>query len=378
MRALPSAALLLSFTVSLASAWASDALAPAAHAAPAPKASALDVSDARHVRAVYLDTVGRTPREDELLLAERVGGPALIEALVGSPEYWENWYEEELYYFLLLDNLRPEDPGPRKRLSDRLAKGDLHVVDAVRGIASSSAFHRANPGNDTFVSVVLEQLLGLEVQRYTSQLEAGKRMYDGQRASLWGEEGRNQADVVRIAVGHEDFAPHFLSRQYTRLIGEQPDRRALKKDVARFADNPRVFVELVREWLLSPEYAERLGGLRPKSDRQFIRGIYVDLVDEPPDLATMQRYRTALAAVGDAGPLRSVIARVLLNKVGGGLPERGELPAEELVQGCFRRFFGRDPSADELEVIAGVYTQCECSPDMVVLSLVTHPEYQHY
>jgi len=354
------------------------ALTPSSRAAAPGGDVALDLRDDRHVRAVYLDLLGRTPREDELLMARRVGAAELVDELVGSLEFWENWYEEELYYFLLLDNLRPEDPGPRKRLSDRLAKGELSVVDAVRAITSSSAFHRANPGNDTFVTVVLEQLLGMEVQRNTSQLEAGKRMYDGQRASLWGEEGNNQSDVVRIAVGHEDFAPHFLSRQYRRFVGEELERRPLKACAERFAADPRVFVQLVREWLLSPEYAARLAGLRAKSDRQFIRGLYVDLTDAPPELATMQRHRTALAAVGDAGPLRSVIARVLLDKVGGGLPPRGELPADDLVQRCFRRFLGREPSEDEREVIAGVYTQCECSPDMVVLSLVTHPEYQHY
>lgn len=353
------------------------ALATPPRAVPAGDVT-LDMRDDRHVRAVYLDLVGRTPREDELLRARRVGAAELVDELVGSAEFWENWYEEELYHFLLLDNLRPEDPGPRKRLSDRLGKGELHVVDAVRAITSSSAFHRANPGNDTFVTVVFEQLLGLEVQRNTSQLEAGKRMYDGQRASLWGEQGNNQSDVVRIAVGHEDFAPHFLARHYARFVGEAPERRPLKKFAERFREDPRAYLPLVREWMLSPEYAARLTGLRAKSDRQFIRGLYVDLTDEPPDLETMQRHRTALAAVGDAGPLRSVIARVLLDKVGGGLPPRGELPAEDLVQRCFTRFLGREPSADELEVIAGVYTQCECPPDMVVLSLVTHPEYQHY
>lgn len=338
----------------------------------------LDVHDPRHVRALYFDTLGRPPAEDELLLAERLGAEKLVNGLLGSPEFWENWYEEELYYFLLLDNLRPEDPGPRKRLSDRLGAGELDVTEAVRGLVTSSAFHRANPGNDTFVTVVFEQLLGLEVQRNTSQLEAGKRMYDGGSASLWGMAGSNQADVVRIAVAHEDFAPHFLGRHFERLIGRSRGRRELKADAKRFRENPRVFPELVAEWLLSEHYARRLGFLRPKSDRQFVRGLYMDLTGAVPDLATMQRYRTALAAVADGGPLRSVMARILVDRVDSGAPGRKEAEPMDLVNSCYLRFFGRTPSREELQVISDLYAQCECSPDVVVLSLVTHPEYQHY
>ena len=339
----------------------------------------LDTQNLRHVRALYLDALGRTPDQDELAIA-KLGHPStLARMLCGRREFWEQWYEEELYYFLLLDNLRPEPAGDGPGLVDRLLVGDLHVLDAVRSLASSSAFNRANPGNDTFVSVVFEQLLGLQVQSQPALLEAGKRMYDGQRASLWGMQGRSQADVVRIACAQAAFSERFVGRQYERIVGRNPGRKDLARWAKQLAEDPVSFPDLVRGWFLSPAYAHRLQSLRPKSDRQFIRGLHVDLTGVPPAQERMQRSRTALAAVADGGPLRSVIARVLLKSAGSGLPPRRDpVDAPPLVRGVFRRFLGRDPEPDELENFSVVYEQCECEPEMLVMAVTTHQEYQYY
>ncbi len=339
----------------------------------------LDTAVPRHVRALYLDTLGRTPTADELELASLGRTSVLLRSLCGSEEFWEQWYEEELYYFLLVDNFRPEDPPDGERLPQRLRRGDLQLLDAVRTIASSSAFNRANPGNDTFVSVVFEQLLGVTVQSQPAILEAGKRMYDGNRASLWGMEGRSQADVVRIACSQEDFALRIVERQYRRFVGRDPPRRDAAGWADRLRDDPAGFPDLVREWLGSEAYARRLLSLRPKSDRQFIRGLYVDLTGGPPDQETMQRHRTALAAVADSGPLRSVIARVLLGAAGPGYPPRRDpVDARPLVRDVFLRFLGRDPVPEELEAFATLYEQCDCEPELLVRAVTTHQEYQYY
>lgn len=340
--------------------------------------ASLDTEDRRHVRALYLDALGRTPDEDELELA--LGGRAetLVRYLTGSEEFWEQWYEEELYYFLLLDNFRPAPPAPGQSVPERLAAGRLDVVQAVRGLVGGVAFNRANPGNDTFVSVVFEQLLGLVVQRETALLEAGKKMYDGHRASLWGSEGRSQADVVRIACEQDEFFERFVRRQHQRMVGVAPTRTEARRWGQQLRDDPDVFVELCRQWLLSPRYAERLDTLRPKSDRQFVRALHVDLFGEVPALETLQRYRTALAAVADGGPLRSVIAGVLLDGRGAGLPERGQIEAGELIDGVYARFLGRSPGAEEREAMILAYTQSEAQPDLVVRAVITHWEYQYY
>jgi hypothetical protein len=339
----------------------------------------LDLSLPRHTRALYLDAVGRTPDEGELELAT-LGRPSLLlRTLCGSDEFWQQWYEEELFYFLLVDNFRPEEKVQGEGIPEQLASGELNLLNAVRAVVSSSAFNRANPGNDTFVSVVFEQLLGLTVQENPALLEAGKRMYDGERASLWGMEGRGQADVVRIACAQPEFAELIVSRQYERLVGHVPPRKQTERWSDQLREEPGCFPDLVREWLGSEAYAQRLKTLRRKSDRQFIRGLYVDLTGEPPSQDVMQRHRTALAAVADSGPLRSVIARVLLNSAGSGYGERREpVEAAPLVRNLFLRFLGREPEPVELEGFSLVYEQCDCHPEILVRAVTTHQEYQYY
>ena len=339
---------------------------------------ALDLGRPRHVRALYLDTLGRTPDADELELAAGAPPRRLVALLTSSPEFWQHWYEDELRYFLLLDNFRPADPAPGERLPERLAAGTLDLPGAVREIVGGSAFHRANPGNDTFVSVVFEQLLGLVVQDEKALLDAGKRMYDGHRASLWGQSGSSQSDVVAIAVQRPAFYELLVERQYQRLVGRAPARDKQRAWAERLAQDGRAFADLVDEWLLSPAYAERLGSLRPKTDRQFLRGLMVDLTGKVPDAETLSRARAALAAVADGAPLRSVIARVLLARFGAGLPERGRVEASALVDDLYRRFLGRSPAPDERQAMVVLYVQCDAGPEVLARALITHREYQYY
>lgn len=351
---------------------------PSAGAASVVDPSAVDLSDARHVRAVYLDLLGRTPDADERDLVRSARPETLVPFLASSREAWEQWYEEELQFLLLVDNQRPEDGDPEDALPARLARGELDVLAAVRGLFSSAAFHRANPGNDTFVSVVLEQALGLVVQDERHLLDAGKRMYDGQRATLFGREGRSQADVVAIACAQPAFAERFVARQYERIVGRTPARVDVDAAAAALRADPSAFPALVTGWVLSDAYAERLGGLRRKSDRQFVRALGVDLLGRPPDAADVRRFRRALASVADSGPLRAVIAGALLERHGAGLPLKDELPLRELADTVWERFLGRLPSADEVQALALAYQDAHATPELLVRAVVTHVEYQYY
>ncbi|HZM00097.1 MAG TPA: hypothetical protein VFD43_07595, partial [Planctomycetota bacterium] len=267
--------------------------------APGPAGSGLDLSDRRHLRALYLDLVGRTPTPDEIEAADPEGAApeTLVRHLLGQREFWEHWYEDELFYFLLVDNARPDDVAGPAGIPWRLSAGQLDLPGAVTEIVSGAAFNRANPGPDTFVSVVLEQLLGVDVQRQPALLEAGKKMYDGKPATLYGEDGDSQADVVRIAARQPAFLRQIVERQHRRLVGGEATPRELEGWAAGLRERPGDFTALVRDWVLSPAYAERLGTLRRKTDTQFLRGLYVDLTGEPPEPADLRRLRAALGTV---------------------------------------------------------------------------------
>jgi hypothetical protein len=354
----------------------------AALLAPAPPAlqqsgPSLDLSDRRHVRALHLDLLGRTPRPDELELAAAASADTLVRHLLRSLEFWEHWHEDELYYFLLVDNARP-DAAAAGSLPSRLQAGTLDMPGAVREIVAGSAFNRANPGPDTFVSVVLEQLLGVDVQRHAALLEAGKKMYDGRASSLYGEAGSSQADVVAIVTRQPPFTRRLAERQYRRLVGADAPARDLDRWGRRLVEQPGAFAELVREWVLSPAYAERLLSLRRKTDLQFIRGLYVDLTGELPEDDELRRLRAALGTVADSAPLRAVIARSLLDRHPDGVPPRGELEPGAFVDESFLRFLGRPPQPDERAQFLAVLAEPDCQPATVLRALVTHPEYQGY
>ncbi len=335
-----------------------------------------DVTNRRHVRALAFDLVGRAPYADNVELAAASRLDVLLARTTRTREFWEHWYSEELFYFLLIDNARPEDITTIPR---RLHEGELTVPDAVRQVVASQAFHRANPGPDTFVSVVLEQLLGITVQRNATLLEAGKKMYDGHSARLFGQTGAGQADLVRIVTSQPDFTTRLVERSYRRLVRAEPTRDELEAWSTRLDAEPDTFVTLVREWIASPAYATRLATLHPKSNRQFVRGLYVDLLGRLPDEVAMQRLRGALAVLSDAAPLRALVARSLIDEHADSMPRKQLVPdGGVFIKSQFRRFLGREPGPEEFQIFELAWEQQGADPRTVIRALVTHWEYQHY
>ncbi|MEQ1891202.1 MAG: hypothetical protein ABL998_01565 [Planctomycetota bacterium] len=166
-----------------------------------------------HLRALTLDLVGRPPYPAEV---ERWAGRArneVVREILAGEEFWRHWLDEQLYYFLLVDNFRPETEGVTE-LPTLLAGGELGVIEALHRICLSSSFDRRNPGPDTFVTVVMEQLLGITVQKSVRELEIGKKIYDGASGKFLGKVGSSQADVVNIALGDER-APGFAHHSRT-------------------------------------------------------------------------------------------------------------------------------------------------------------------
>ncbi|HET6201806.1 MAG TPA: hypothetical protein VFI25_03260 [Planctomycetota bacterium] len=338
-------------------------------------AARLSPEDRRFARAACLDLLRRTPSEVELLSAgsDPSGLPG---RLAGSLEFWQAWYEEELYHFLLIDNFRPAIPSLAS-LPVRLANGSANVAQAVRELVISQNFNARNPGPDTFVTVVLEQLLGMKVQEKKEALEAGKRMYDGHPARLFGKEGRSQADFVEIAMGHEDFAPVYLGRFHRAIFGEGLPSE--DPAIARFRADPSSFPGILRDWIASDSYRARLGTPRAKTDPMFIRSLFVDLLGRPPSYREFRNMRNALQALSDPGPLRSVMARVFVDSGRSPLPRKDRVEDPDAwIAEQFLRFFARAPSEAEREAFRKGWEDPGCTPATVLTALVTSKEYQVY
>jgi len=346
------------------------------------------------VRTLHLDLLRRPPFELQraALLAPLDGAdgapppeglasrtrPALAASLIASVDFWRQWYEEQLYYFLLVDNFAPHADGLRS-IPDELAAGSLHVRDAVHRIALSASFDQRNPGADTFVTVVMEQIAGLAVEKHRRELEIGKAIYDGKPGSFLGKAGSTQSDVVRSAIEQRSFAESFLAREHQRYLHAPPDRRELNAWAARFQDDPRVFGKLVQAWIESGEYGARLSRREPMDNRLFVRALIVDLCQREPSADEFSRMRSALDGLSDPQPLRSVMARLLLDSDESslGAPRPGGTSSDVVVE-LFLRLLGRAPAAHEAEAFGAALDAQQGSPRLLAYALVTHPEYQSY
>jgi hypothetical protein len=331
--------------------------------------------DAHTLRALALDLLGRPPLSAEWQRWRVLDRAHLLDQLVACPDFWSHWFGEQLYYLLLVNNFRPDQQRIQAIPAD-LAEGRLDVRDALHRIALSSSFDQRNPGADTFVTVVLEQLAGLDITKNQRELEIGKRVYEGSAGTFLGAAAQSQADLVRNAIGSHAFAQHLLRREHLRLARAKPDAAELAGWCARFEKDPRCFPELVRAWLEGPAYAARLAQGAPLANRSFARALFVDLADRLPSFEEAEPLREALDSLADSAPLRSITARLLLDSGKLALPARKDIPdLPAWVRTQFLRLLGREATEAELAGFAKELADPGAKLETVLYALVSSAEY---
>jgi len=334
--------------------------------------------DPHMLRTVTLDLLGRPPLPDERELW--LGGDLrkYLEVVVGSLEFWEHWLEEQLYFFMLLDNFRPETAGVRSTPL-KINEGRLTPREAIHRIVLSPSFELRNPGADTFVTVAMEQLTGMTVQKKTRELEIGKSLYDGRQGLFLGHIGSSQSDVIKICIESKEFSREFIEREYARLLHRDADKKSASKWWRAFHKRPAAYSDLVREWFVSDEYMRRLDERHQISNRAFVNALHVDLLGRVPTDEEAEPMREALDGLGDSAPLRSILARLLLDSGKVYIPEKLEIGDRgEWTNSLFKRLFGREASADELTAVSSALDEPTCQPVTIIYALISHPEYHRF
>lgn len=330
------------------------------------------------LRTLHLDLLGRPPfaKAHEHWLGRSF--EELVEQLLGSEEFWRQWIEEQLYFFLLVDNFRP-DPERLAEMPRALVEGRLNMREAIHRIALSPTFDLRNPGADTFVTVVMEQLCGLQVQKSPRELEIAKRIYDGVQGSFLGRTGSSQADIVRIAVESREAARALAAREYERHVHEAPDAEVLREWSQSLQTDPAKYLELLRAALSSDAYRARLENSVPMPNRLFVRSLFVDLMDRLPTDEEAEPLREALDGLGDSAPLRSVLARLMLDSGWADLPALAAIHDHRaFVTERFRRMLGREASEEELETFLTAMADPACRTETVLYAVLSHPEYHRF
>ncbi|MFT5476626.1 MAG: hypothetical protein ACI8Y8_001965 [Planctomycetota bacterium] len=334
--------------------------------------------DARDVRTSYLDFVGRPPFERELRRWSGMNRHALATALLGCEEFWQHWISEQLFYLMLIDNFRPSGDAIEE-LPAGLATHLLTPREALHRLVLSSSFDLRNPGADTFVTVVMEQLVGRVVQSSKGELAGGKAAYDGREARFLGKPASNQADVIRIAIEDRAATAHLLEREYWRILHRAPDPRELRGWIREVHREPSRLLEVMRLWYLSEPYDRRLEQPVAKPNRLFVRSLFVDLMGRVPTQDELEPLRSALDGLADSRPLRSVVVRALIGSELVTLNTKKSISNPEAwVSGRFERLLGRTPQPSELEVFVEAFADESCGLDTILYALVSGTEYQSY
>jgi hypothetical protein len=338
----------------------------------------VDLETRRYARSVFFDLRARGPSPGELTLLLRYPRERMVDQMLRDDETWASWMEREFYYYLLIDRFRPVSDRIQA-LPGRLAMGKATVRDATREIVVSAEFNARNPGNDTFVTVVFEQLMGMVVQDNTRLLKAGKKMYDGYSARLWKKLGRSQSDIVKIVLNHEDYAASFVGRQYRQIFGTDMPKADLKAATTRFLEDPATYPAMVKEWLLSDAYLARTRIPRPKDDLVFIRTLFVDLQGREPTFDEFRNMRNAFQALSDPTPVRNVLAQLLLETGSPRTPAKAEIKSpRDWVRTQFLDLLGREPTENEADIFVATLGEYGCDTRTIVLALATSPDYQYY
>lgn len=327
------------------------------------------------LRCLCIDLMGRPP-----FPAERqrwLGEPRqdFVRAVLATEECWAHWLSEQLYYFMLIDRFRPVKTS-LDEIPGLLSARTMTPRDALHRIALSTSFDQRNPGADTFVTVVMEQFCGIEVQRSTRELELGKTAYDGGSGLFLGTMAKSQSDVVSIAARHKDAARHLLAREHERLCRAPLDRKGRGKLARQLHAAPELFFEIFESWLLSDAYGERVAEGAPVENHVWVRMVFVDLSGELPSVRDVESLRSALDGLGDPAPLRSAIVRMLLGSDGTRAPERSALKsAGEWVDDLFARLLGRATKGQERAAFIAAAKADDLGPETVLYTLMTSAEY---
>ena len=330
------------------------------------------------LRTVSLDLLGRPPLPLE---RERWLGRGLrdyLDEVLGSLEFWETWLEEQIYFFMLLDNFRPETEGVRST-PQKLHEGRLNPRDGIYRIVLSPSFEMRNPGADTFVTVAMEQLTGMTVQKKQRDLEIGKALYDGKQGMFLGHLGDSQADVIKICLESKDFSRKFIEREYVRLVHKHGEKKPLSEWSRTFHKQPASYCEIVRQWFISEAYTKRLEERHPLSNRAFVNAMHVDLLGRKPTPEEAEPMREALDGLGDSAPLRSILARLMIDSGKVPIPDKQELGDwDAWTKELFRRLFGREASPGELSAVSAALNEPSCQPSTIIYALLSHPEYHRF
>lgn len=339
--------------------------------------SQLTPESRQFVKEFYLDLLQRGPSQAELLYAAGLDRRQLVEFLFDSYEYHDRWYRDQLYFMFLLREFDPRGVPWMAEIPAHLYEGEMNQLEALQALATSQFFHFRNLGPNNYTLAVFEHFLG----RLPNEAENkdSNFMFNGNPTELLSKPGNKQFDVASIVLHNGHAIRHYVKRMYTRYFEGEIDEAELASATQLLMAEPEKVLDIQLQWVLSDRYFAHVPKLRPKSDIQYIRMLYVDLLNREPTQDEFDYVQNALQSFADPIPLRSVIAKILLDSKFVQIPAK---PVEDAMPDWIRaqylRFLSRGPGEAEMDATLTALRAEGVTCKTIWQGILSSQEYQFY
>lgn len=354
------------------------------------------------VRGIYMDVLGRAPTEEELSRDAAKAPAQLVKELTASYEFWNWFYEEELFHLELTDTYRPIDLDfDYITLPSAMHNGKATILDSYEQLLKGLYFLAKNYGEEEYPRALWMYLYDKDLLDEPDLFDASKAMMRFEEEqenapvdkktkkkaapkvpSVFGKPGKNHADLAKICLEQPAFAESMAARLRKRYTGIDPTAAEAKKDAAAllagWKSGKEALAGLVTEWCSSPAYLARVNSHRRKSDAVFVRTLYVDMFNRVPEFGEFWGCYRIIRSVSDSEPMRNIVAGMMADAEEADLPNKNEIVRSEWIKEQIVKFLGREPKAGEVARLDGIFARPECTARLVIRALVTHPEYQMY
>jgi hypothetical protein len=369
------------------------------------------VGETRLVRRMYFDAANRSPTNDELILAPFLTTDGVADQLVGDYGYYLGWYEKSLVQFNLVGLNAPKtndaDYQTLSSIPARLTNGEITEIQALGEIAKSAAWARLNADARDFAYSLFEEFLDRKPSTTTppggrSEYTAATNIYNLTPTSLFGEVGASPSDLVDIVLGLNGRNPNYnanlpgglapdtqalfrgqIQLAWKRLVPTTPIASSdLATWTAEYSADPTKVRATVATILKTDAYQGDAQTPRPKTPRQFIRGLYVDVLGRNPDFDTVGNLEHSFVSAGDPAPLAGELVQQMLRSpdANPATPAVAGLDVDAWLSSTFVRTLGRLPTESEVLVFKGALlsTTVVTTTDIELEAVLTSQEYLYY
>src|SRR5206468_994556 len=115
---------------------------------------------------------------------------------------------------------------------------------------------------------------------------------------------------------------------------------------------------------------------RAKTDPQWVRTLYVDLLGARPDYKEFRDTRNALLALADSTPIRRVLGKVVVDSKKADRAAAVGADGKRWIEERFLLLLGRPATPKELEEFQAVLK--DDGPRVILKALVQSRDYQSY